>query len=160
MTQLERLSKESWKRYRSLRLRALKDAPDAFWMTLTEEEAFTLDRWQERLGSAATFVASQMGTDIGVVTGATYEGRPGCAGLFGMWVAPEARGTGAAGLLVREVIAWARSESFERLLLDVADENTIAIQLYKRLGFLRTGRVAHMPAPREHILEHERALEL
>ncbi len=160
MSSTKRLQPAGWERYRSLRLRALKEAPDAFWMTLAEEQDFTDERWQERLASAATFVASGEGRDVGVVTGAAYEGRPGCAGLFGMWVAPEARGTGAAGLLVEEVITWARSEGFEHLRLDVADENAAAIRLYERVGFLPTGRTAHMPAPREHILEHERVLEL
>ena len=160
MPEIERLGTESWERYRAVRLRALADAPDAFWMTSAEEEAFEDERWQERLASAATFVVVDVSADVGVVTGAAYEGREGVAGLFGMWVAPGARGTGVADLLVDEVVAWARSAGFERLVLDVADENAVAIRLYERKGFLPTGRTAHMPAPREHILEHERAIEL
>lgn len=157
---IERLTPDDWERYRAVRLRGLEDAPDAFWRTYAEEVEFTEESWRERLSSAATFVAVQEGSDVGVVTGARYDGHDGCAGLFGMWVASEARGTGAAGLLVEEVITWARSVGFERLLLDVADENAAAIRLYERVGFLPTGHTAHMPAPREHILEHERVLEL
>jgi len=160
MNSIARLQPAEWERYRTVRLRSLRDSPDAFWMTSEEEEAFEDGRWQERLDSAATFVVVQGGVDVGVVTGAAYEGRERVAGLFGMWVAPEARGTGVADVLVDEVVAWARSEGFERLVLDVADENEVAIGLYERKGFLPTGRTAHMPAPREHILEHERALQL
>ena len=157
---IERLTPDDWERYRALRLRGLEEAPDAFWMTYDEEVEFAEERWRERLSSAATFVVSQERSDVGVVTGARYKGRDGCAGLFGMWVAPEARGTGASIRLVGEVITWARAEGYERLFLDVADENVAAIKLYERVGFLPTGRTAHMPAPREHILEHERAFEL
>jgi len=157
---IERLTPDDWERYRAIRLRGLEEAPDAFWMTYDEEVEFSEERWRERLSSAATFVVSQEGGDVGVVTGARYEGRDGCAGLFGMWVAPEARGTGASIRLVGEVITWARAEGYERLFLDVADENVAAIKLYERVGFQPTGRTAHMPAPREHILEHERAFEL
>ena len=160
MLEIERLGAESWERYRAVRLRALGESPDAFWMTLAEEEAFAGERWRERLGSAATFVVAEGSADVGVVTGAAYEGREGVAGLFGMWVAPEARGTGVADVLVDEVVAWARSEGFERLVLDVADDNAVAIRMYERKGFLPTGRTAHMPAPRKHILEHERSLDL
>jgi RimJ/RimL family protein N-acetyltransferase len=157
---IERLAPDDWERYRAIRLRGLEEAPDAFWMTYDEEVEFAEERWRERLSSAATFVVSQEGSDVGVVTGARYEGRDDCAGLFGMWVAPETRGTGASIRLVGEVITWARAEGYERLFLDVADENVAAIKLYERMGFLPTGRTAHMPAPREHILEHERAFEL
>ena len=55
---------------------------------------------------------------------------------------------------------WAREEGFPHLFLDVADENTAAIKLYERLGFAPTGVKNHMPPPRDHISEHERALEL
>ncbi|MCH2102847.1 MAG: GNAT family N-acetyltransferase [Planctomycetes bacterium] len=156
----ERLTPDDWERYRAVRLRGLEDAPDAFWMTFAEEVEFDEQRWRERLDSGATFVVVQEESDVGVVTGAEYEGRDGCAGLFGMWVAPEARGTGASIRLVGEVVTWARAEGFKRLLLDVADENHAAIKLYERMGFKPTGRTAHMPMPRAHILEHERALEL
>ena len=156
----ERLRPDDWERYRAVRLRGLEDAPDAFWMTYAEEVGFDEQRWRERLDSGATFIVVQEERDVGVVTGAEYEGRDGCAGLFGMWVAPEARGTGASIRLIGEVVIWAREEGYERLLLDVADENHAAIKLYERVGFLPTGRTAHMPAPRAHILEHERALEL
>ena len=160
MNSIERMSQDDWERYRTIRLRGLEDAPDAFWMTYDEEIELTEERWRERLSSAATFVVVQAGDDVGVVTGAPYEGREGCAGLFGMWVAPEVRGTGASIRLVGEVITWARAEGYLRLILDVADENRAAIKLYEGMGFRPTGRTAHMPAPREHIREHERALEL
>ena len=65
-----------------------------------------------------------------------------------------------ADRLVETVINWARTEGFRRVVLEVANENAAAIALYRRLGFERTGATATLPAPRTHVTEHERALEL
>ena len=85
---------------------------------------------------------------------------PGEAGLYGMWVAPEARRSGLSGRLIGAVIAWARGAGFPRLLLEVGDANAPAIAAYRALGFVPTGRRGAMPAPRDHIAEHELALDL
>ncbi len=158
---IERLATEDWQRLRAIRLRALQEAPDAFARTHAEEAEFTPEDWQARLfGDAATFVAVIDGADAGLATGAKWRGRDGVAGLFGMWVAPEARGGGAGLALVQAVIDWARASGFKRLALDVGDDNLPAIGLYERAGFEPTGATATLPPPRDHIAEHERALEL
>ncbi len=158
---IERLSVEHWKRYCAIRLRALADTPDAFARTYAEEAGFKPEDWRARLsGEAATFVTVIDGTDAGLVTGAKWRGRDGFAGLFGMWVAPEARGRGVGKELVSAVVDWARSSGFKCLALDVADDNKPAVALYARLGFKPTGATTNLPPPREHISEHERVLEL
>ena len=63
-------------------------------------------------------------------------------------------------MLVDAVIEWARSIGVTRLLLDVADHNAPAIELYTRKGFEPNGEVSTMPPPREHIHEHQRELSL
>ena len=160
MSTVARLQGDEWTRYRDIRLRSLSDAPDAFWMTHAEEAAFGEERWRERLLTGANFVAREGASDLGLATGADFEGREGCAGLFGMWVAPEARGSGVADRLVSAVIEWAREAGYQRLLLDVGDDNAPAIRLYERMGFRPTGGAGRMPPPRQHILEHERMLVL
>ena len=93
-------------------------------------------------------------------SGADYEWEDGAAGLFGMWVAPSARGQGAGGALVDAVVAWARAEAFPRILLDVGDDNEPAIHLYASRGFVPTGVTTTLPAPRDHVHEHQRGLLL
>jgi len=151
-----------WRRVRAIRLRALESDPDAFATTLAEERARPEASWRERLENPAarTFVASDGGADLGLVTGGPWSGRPGVAGLFAMWVAPEARGRGLGDALVGAVIDWAREADFAHLALEVADENGPAIALYARHGFEPTGRSGSLPPPREHVTEHERVLEL
>ena len=158
---VDRLTSEDWQRLREIRLQALKDTPDAFGRTLEEEAAFEQSDWQRRLTSeSANFIAVIDGIDSGLVGGAKWRGRDGVAGLFSMWVAPHARSRGVGAALVGSVIDWARHSGFERLVLDVADDNHSAIRLYARTGFEPTGATGTLPSPREHVTEHERALLL
>ncbi len=160
MVRVQRMDADDWQRVSAIRLEALRDAPDSFARTFDDEQALAPEDWRARLRRAATFLANEDGLDVGMVTGAAYRGQPGAAGLFGMWLAPRARGRGIADRLVDQVIGWARSGGFERLLLEVGDDNTAAIRLYERKGFAATGERGSLPAPRTHVLEHERELIL
>ena len=161
VAQIEVLTAQDWGRYKALRLRALLDAPDAFGTAYADEKDWDAAQWQRRLtGVYVTFAAVRGGQDLGLATGAELRHQTENAGLFGMWVASEARGQGAGDGLVQAVIGWAEARGYQRLFLDVADENTPAIQLYARCGFQPTGQVGTLPPPRDHIAEHERVLDL
>jgi ribosomal protein S18 acetylase RimI-like enzyme len=148
-----------WRRVRAVRLRALADTPDAFASTLGHELSMPDEQWSRRLVTqdAATFIAVSGDHDIGIVVGATL---PDAAGLFAMWVAPEARGKGVGDALIRAVVGWAQENGHERLVLEVGDWNRSAIDLYRRNGFTPTGQRGTMPSPRTHITEHQLALAL
>ena len=153
-----RLRPEEWQRYRAIRLLALEEAPDAFGSTLERELAFTETDWRHRLREGCLVaVAVNDGRDVAVAVGAPYEGR---AGLFGVWVAPEARGLGAGRSVCTAVVDWAREGGYAEVVLDVGDHNGPAMRLYESMGFERTGRTGSLPAPREHVTEHERLLRL
>lgn len=162
MLVIERLGPDDWQRARGVRMRALEDVPEAFWVTAEEEAAVTPAEWQQRLrrSDSATFVASRDGQDVGIAVGARHHARPADAGLYAMWVAPHARGGGVARRLVEGVTAWAQERGFRALRLDVGDANAPAVAFYERLGFSPTGAGARFRPPREHITEHERVLPL
>ncbi len=157
---IERLGPQDWRRAREVRVRALRDAPDAFGSTVEGETAQPPERWRDHVAKpgAATWVATVDGADVGMIVGDRYE--DGAAGLFGMWVAPEVRGTGVADRLVDAHVTWARAQGHARILLDVGDENVAAVRLYERKGFLPTGVTGVVAPDRPHIREHQRALEL
>lgn len=71
-----------------------------------------------------------------------------------MWVRPESRGTGLGGLLVEAVVDWAGEAGFGQLRLWVVEGNAVAMRLYERRGFMRTGNVARV-RPGEAALEFE-----
>lgn len=145
---------------RSIRLRALLDAPDAFGSTYEESVARPAERWPEQLRDLPTFVAVEDDIDVGIVRCARDKADTEAAWLISMWVAPEARRRGVGAILVDAVINWAHANRVSRLLLEVADGNAPAIALYARKGFTPNGEVSALPPPRDHIREHQRELRL
>ena len=63
--EIRRLSSDQAERLRSIRLRALKDAPDAFGSTLEETQRRPLSSWSEQLAELATFLAVVDRADVG-----------------------------------------------------------------------------------------------
>jgi len=160
MPTIRAIGATGWERGREIRLRALQDCPDAFSARLEQELEFSEEDWRRRLrrSDAVTFIAiEEKGCDVGLIVGAPYGEH---AGIFSMWVAPEARRQGIGGQLVDAIISWARQNKERRILLDVGDWNISAISLYQSKGFHPTGIVSAFPSPREHITEHQRELIL
>jgi GNAT superfamily N-acetyltransferase len=140
---VRRLARDDWELYRDLRFAALSDAPSSFRSTLAREQEFTEAVWRERLHANCTAVAfrrdgSGPEEPVGLVGG--YVGDHG-AELVSMWVAPQARGSGAADALVQEVCAWATEDGHLTLALWVVESNAVAERVYARNGFIRSGRV-------------------
>ena len=160
MVHLDRLTPEEAPRLRAIRLRALRDSPDAFGSTLEEALARSTEDWAQQIRDLPTFIAVDDGLDVGLVRGASDATRADTAWLLSMWVAPEVRRRGVGGLLVDAVVDWAQSIGASRLILDVADGRAPAVALYAGKGFTPNGEVGSLPPPREHIREHQRELRL
>jgi GNAT superfamily N-acetyltransferase len=160
MIRFERLTTSDGARLRSIRLRALQDAPDAFGTTLEETIARPVESWSNQLVGLPTFVAVRDEIDVGMVRCSRDPTETDAAWLISMWVAPEVRRTGVGGALVDIVIEWARSNRVSRVLLDVADNNLPAVSLYDRKGFRPNGVKGTLPFPRAHVVEHQRELRL
>ena len=150
---------------KTLRLRALADAPDAFAHTQAEISAKPDAYWEEMRRSVtepaghAMFVAETAGTPVGMVFGLVDRERSTRAHLGGMWVDPDVRQQGCGRALSEAVIAWARERALVDIVLWVTEGNKRAIALYERLGFALTGRRDQHPhTPSLAILEMERSL--
>jgi GNAT superfamily N-acetyltransferase len=130
---------------REVRLAALADAPEAFWRTLDEELARPMADWRERarLGAVGdvdvTFLAARDGAVVGSVSAYTPSAAPELRELAAMWVAPAARGTGAADALIAAVVGWARSAGAGGVRLWVVPTNGPARRVYARHGFVVIG---------------------
>lgn len=153
---IQRLHPHEGPRLRSLRLRALRDAPEAFASTWAETASRPPESWTRQLRELATFVATRSGADLGMVRGGPDHDHPNTAWLLSMWVAPEARGQGIGEALIEALVRWARDAGYARVLLEVGDHNTPAIALYARMGFVANGEVSRLAPPREHVTEHQR----
>jgi len=60
--------------------------------------------------------------------------------LFGVWVDPRFRGAGVGRALVDAAVDQARAAGRRRVVLHVAAGNDPAAALYRRAGFVPTGR--------------------
>lgn len=134
--ELVRIGPEDWCEFREVRLASLSDAPSAFGSRHADWAEAAEHRWRARLTDVAfTVVARRDGEPVGVVSGAEL-GQ--LVELISMWVAPSQRGTGLAGRLIEEVVAWASARG-QRTCLMVRDDNTGAIRAYARAGFIDHG---------------------
>ena len=158
---------DEWDRMRALRLAALADAPDAFYVTLAEERDRPDAFWRTRLANPSVVTlrvevrdADARWRDAGLAVLAPSADDPAVVGLYSVWIAPDARGRGAGGALLAAALTHARERGFRRVALDVGDTNGPAIALYRRAGFGPTGRTSALAPPRAHITEHELAVDL
>jgi RimJ/RimL family protein N-acetyltransferase len=127
--------------YRELRLESLKIHPEAFASSWEYESEKPISWWAERLETAAVFGGWVNNSPL---VGIVRFGVPDAAKLrhkgmlWGMYVRPEARGTGLALALVQQVVAHARP-LVEQVCLTVVASNVAARRLYSAAGFEEYG---------------------
>lgn len=127
---------DDWWQWRDVRMRALADAPEAFGSSLAEWEAADERRWRQRLADVPfNVIAVSDGLPVGQASSTTAD-EDGCVELISMWVAPEARGTGAARALIDAVTEWARRVDAVGVRLSVRRENERAIRVYLGADFI------------------------
>jgi ribosomal protein S18 acetylase RimI-like enzyme len=83
-----------------------------------------------------SWVAEQDGT---VVAQAFIRRDSSRLGIFGMWVAPEARRQGIGRALLDAAESWGRSQGSTAEYLSVTERNSAAQHLYRRAGYIATG---------------------
>lgn len=151
--------------WRELRLRALREDPDAFASLYEEALALPAEAWTARVARLAEgngqvmFVAEEDGRLLGMAGAFLDTEDSDLPHLISMWVAPEARGRGAGKRLVDAVAGWARDGGFASIRLFVVRGNATAARLYERCGFRLTGntiRLARDPS----VVDEEMRLQL
>lgn len=140
------LEEEDWQEFRTIRLAALTDSPDAFVASLEEEQGYDEALWRERMRRSTRLVAvrdnddgSEQRQHLGVVSlgqGKDEEGQ--VAEIFGLWVSPEARGTGVATKLVEAGAQRARKDGRTHVAYWVGTDNGRAVAFASGIGFRPT----------------------
>ncbi len=141
--------------YWALRLRALREEPEAFGSSYEESKERPLADAVERLRAAhangdfilGAFEEGQQGGQlVGIVAFVRAPGMKNrhIGDIFSMYVASEARGKGYGRALVEALIARARAlDGMEQLILAVVTTNVAATSLYRALGFEVYGLQRH-----------------
>jgi arylformamidase len=134
--------------YRELRLRALREHPDAFRSDADQEAAKPLADTEKRLAGAESVFFGAFDDDrlIGAV-GLGFESRikvRHVAHVIGLYVVPEATQRGVGRTLIDALIEHARTRAeLEALTLTVTSDNARAVRLYESAGFITHGREPH-----------------
>lgn len=149
MSVIRRFNASEWKLYREIRLRALKESPDAFGSTFEEASEYADADWIRRLEAATTeqdypMAATSGDRVVGLAWARIESAHPEVAHLYQMWVAPECRGKGLGRALVESGIQWARDRRSTRMVLEVTCGDRPARRLYERLGFRPVGTARPM----------------
>ena len=155
------LGEDDWEDYRSVRLSALRESPEAFVATVDEEEAYDEAFWRERMLRSARLVAESGGRAVGVVSVGSAESTEGASGeLFGLWVRPDARGLGVATRLVKDGASLAAQRGNSHLVYWVGTDNGRAVAFASGMGFRPTDYRRPMGVVSEEDGEEEIALVL
>ena len=129
--------------YRELRLRGLREHPDAFTSSYEEEIGQPTSKIAARLDPSANAMHAMYGAFVdGVLVGVVGIARENRAKnrhkatLIGMYVAGEMTGRGIGRALLQHALDEARRQpGLERLVLTVTQGNRAARELYAAFGF-------------------------
>ena len=132
---------EAAQRLRSVRLAALKDAPDAFGAKYEDELLFSDSQWQDRLKYTYWCFVVADGVDIGLlaVDRADKDRNSDCW-LSSWWISDTFRGQGVSQLMMDWVIKLSRENDWKIIGLGVWPENLRARSAYKKLGFVEADK--------------------
>ena len=134
MSEVRRICVGEFEVYRTVRLAALKDAPEAFQTTYAEADKRTDENWRAqadnnaRSDDQALFLALEDGGVVGLAGVYRSPDEPGTGELCQVWVAPEHRGSGLSQVLVESVLAWAADQGFDGVLATIRGGNERAVR--------------------------------
>ena len=164
MTRIRRLEPHEFDLHRDVRLRALRDAPDAFGETIAEVEAQPASYWEDLTrsvtepGRHVMFLACDGDAVCGSVYGLIDREREGAARVGGTWVAPSHRRQGVGRALLDAVISWARERGFGSVRLWAPEASAAAMALYRRAGFSSTGHRRPFPNDASRLITEMRRI--
>ncbi len=131
---------KDWEAVRDIRLRSLREEPDAYASEYQTEARFEPDLWQQRPTTASSYLAIDDDDQalVGIATGLKMG--DGDTYVVGMYVAPEAPGSRCAHQLLDAIADLATRRYGKRLVLEVPESNIRAMRSYSSYGFVETGR--------------------
>ena len=137
---------EEWQAYRDLRLRALREDPQAFSSTYATAMESPEETWKRRLEEARKgergwlLFAREQGRLVGMIGAYVEENATDTVTIVSVYVPKEERGKGiSAGLMESVLQRLSRKPSLKRAQLAVNKDQAAALTLYKKFGFRQTG---------------------
>jgi ribosomal protein S18 acetylase RimI-like enzyme len=139
------LQPSQWEQYKNLRLKALKEEPQAFGSSYEENVNEPGEKWERRLekalrGEGQWLVFAKRGDELIGMAGAFAKEEKGIVQVSAMYVVREVRGQGISTKLMEELISQIeKNKSIKKLVLEVNPIQESALKLYESCGFKTTG---------------------
>ena len=133
------LDEPDWQLYRTVRLSALEESPDSFTATLADEAERDEQFWRDRMTRAHRLLAERDQLPQGILSLGPNPAKPATGEVFGLYVFPEARGTGVSWRLVEAAAALATQDGYSQLFYWAGVDNPRAIGFANNFGFRVTG---------------------
>lgn len=125
-------------------VRSLIAALNAYLLSLTPPE-YCSHMTVEQMARPDTtvFIAREDGKAVGCGALRRHDG--GIGEVKRMYTVPECQGKGIGGRILEAVLAHARQEGLNRMVLETGDRHPAAWRVYQRAGFKRCGPVLDYP---------------
>lgn len=133
---IRQLDKNDWQSWRSLRLEALLNAPEAFFSSYDDVRTWPDDKFMTIMQDNTIYGAFDGDNLIGSMAMGVVEGlqRQHQGIVWGVYVKPQYRGQKIGDALLEAIIAQAKTIVMQ-LQLSAHTENHGALRLYQRHGF-------------------------
>ena len=129
---------------------ATSSTPTDTWQAVYTALGFDATDGAQRvqaLSRSATVVYASISDAQGPLAAGTASFSRGWASFHGMRTVPHARGRGLARQIMAELARMAQTRGLERAFLQVEEDNTNAIALYRKLGFQTAWRYHYWRKP-------------
>ena len=138
-----RLPPEKWPEYKEIRLRSLKEEPQAFTVSYEEEENKPDAQWEYRLKHSLFVFAQANDRLVGIMSSYIdrFKKSSHIAHIVNVYVDKDYRGQGVGKRLLSELIYDIKvNTSIKKIETTVTVGQDAAIHLYKSLGFKEAGK--------------------
>ena len=125
-------------------VRTLIAALNEYLLSLTpQDHCFHMTVEEMARPDTTVFIARENGRALGCGALRRHDG--GIGEVKRMYTVPECQGKGVGGRILEAVLAQARQEGLNRMVLETGDRHPAAWRVYERAGFKRCGPVLDYP---------------
>jgi ribosomal protein S18 acetylase RimI-like enzyme len=142
LVDIRKLPPDRWRDFRGLRFEALKNDPSAYGGSFEEAETLAEGEWRRRIRSVLFALSDDR--PIGMIVYVFDKGLKTrhIAEIFGFYVSADHRGEGIGTRLLERALSLIRkNKRIIKVKLAVNPEQRVAVKMYKKAGFVVTGRV-------------------
>lgn len=152
MIEVRPIQPSDWQLLRTIRLEALRTAPEAFCTPYEEAECRPDSLWKQRAsqdgeGDALTVLALEDGRPVGMTVGLLHtEGAGRFVEVVAVFVSEDFRGQRVADRILESIESWGRDKGAMSLSLLVEERNPTARRFYEKQGYVYVNELISSPS--------------